>query len=148
MPTVRDLLAGKEAGVASIAPDATVLDAAHRMNERRIGSLLVLESGAEGGALVGIVTERDLLQRVLAAGRDPARTPVREVMTSPVLTCVPETSLDECAAIMTSRRIRHLPVAGPQGLVGMVSIGDVLAFQVREQQATIQYMNSYMFDVR
>ncbi|HEU4698580.1 MAG TPA: CBS domain-containing protein [Gemmatimonadales bacterium] len=144
MPTVRDLLLHKGGELASIAPTASALAAAQQMNDRRIGSLLVLE----GDTLAGIFTERDILRRVVAAGRDPAATPVREVMTSPVLTCVPETSLDECAAIMTTHRIRHLPVAGGQGLQGMVSIGDVLAFQVREHEATIQYMNSYMFDVR
>jgi CBS domain-containing protein len=144
MATAHDLIAQKGAEVVSIAPTATVLDAAQRMNERRLGSLVVLD----GDTVAGIVTERDILQRVVAAWRTPAATKVAEVMSSPVLTCEPGTSLDECAAIMTARRIRHLPVAGDRGLEGMVSIGDVLAFQVREQQDTIQYMNSYMFDVR
>jgi CBS domain-containing protein len=144
MATVRDLLIQKGGEVVSIAPTASVLDAAQRMNERRLGSLVVLD----GDTLAGILTERDILQRVVAAGRAPADTAVREVMSSPVLTCVPETSLDECGAIMTARRIRHLPVADARGLQGMVSIGDVLAYQVGEQQTTIQYMNSYMFDVR
>jgi CBS domain-containing protein len=144
MANVRDLLLQKGVEVVSIAPTASVLEAAQRMNERRLGSLVVLA----GDALVGILSERDILQRVVAAGRTPADTPVREVMTSPVLTCVPETSVDECATIMTQKRIRHLPVADASGLRGMVSIGDVLAYQVSEQQTTIQYMNSYMFDVR
>jgi CBS domain-containing protein len=144
MANVRDLLIQKSGEVVSIAPTASVLDAARRMNDRRLGSLVVLE----GDALVGILSERDILQRVVAAGRAPADTPVREVMTSPVLTCVPETSVEECAAIMTQRRIRHLPVVEAGGLRGMISIGDVLAYQVSEQQTTIQYLNSYMFEGR
>jgi CBS domain-containing protein len=144
MATVRDLLAHKGREVVSVAPSANVLDAARLMNERSLGSLVVLE----GGELAGIVTERDILRKVVALGQAPVGTTVRSVMSSPVVTCVPETSLEECAALMTTRRIRHLPVADASGLQGMISIGDVLAFQVRDQESTIQYLNSYMFDVR
>ncbi len=144
MATVRDLLARKGDAVVSIAPTDTVLRAAQLMNERTFGSLIVLD----GDVVAGIVTERDILRRVVAAGLPPDRTPVRDVMTTPVITCVPDTSLEECAAIMTGRRIRHLPISEGRGLDGMISIGDVLAFQVRDQEATIQYMNSYVFGVR
>jgi CBS domain-containing protein len=144
MATVRDLLARKHGEVISIAPTDTVLRAAQAMNQHGIGGLVVLDRGA----LVGVFTERDILRRVVAAERDPASTPVRDVMTAPVITCLPETSVEECGAILSGRRIRHLPVTDDRGLVGLVTSGDLLAFQVTEQIATIQFLNSYMFDVR
>jgi CBS domain-containing protein len=144
MATVRDLLARKQGEVISISPSDTVLHAAQTMNQHGIGGLVVLEQGA----LLGVFTERDILRRVVAAGRDPAATPVREVMTSPVISCLPETSIEECGAILSGKRIRHLPVTDPRGLIGLITSGDLLAFQVAEQSATIQYLNSYMFDVR
>jgi CBS domain-containing protein len=144
MATVRDLLARKSGEVISIAPSDTVLTAAQVMNQHSIGGLVVMDEGT----LVGVFTERDILRRVVVAGRSPADTPIREVMTSPVITCLPETSIEECAAILSGKRIRHLPVTDARGLVGLVTSGDLLAFQVAEQTATIQYLNSYMFDVR
>jgi CBS domain-containing protein len=144
MPTVHDLMARKGVETVSILPTDTVLEAARRMNERGIGGLLVVEAGQ----LVGIFTERDILRRVVALNRDPVTTLVKTVMTSPVITCLPETSVEECGAIMTVRRIRHLPVADARGLIGIVTSGDVLAFRVDEQQATITYLNNYMFDMR
>jgi CBS domain-containing protein len=144
MATVRDLLARKSGDVISIAPSDTVLTAAQVMNQHGIGGLVVLDDGA----LIGVFTERDILRRVVVAGRSPADTPIRTVMTAPVITCVPETSVEECAAILSGKRIRHLPVTDARGLVGLVTSGDLLAFQVAEQTATIQYLNSYMFDVR
>ncbi len=144
MATVRDLLARKSGEVLSIAPSDTVLAAALVMNQHGIGGLVVLDEGK----LLGVFTERDILRRVVAAGRSPADTRVREVMTSPVITCLPETSIEECGAIMSGKRIRHLPVTDARGLIGLVTSGDLLAFQVAEHTATIQYLNSYMFDVR
>ena len=145
MATVRDLLARKGTDVVSIAPTASVLEAAQLMNERSIGGLLVVGPDQQ---LVGIFTERDILRRVVAANRVPAATTVGDVLTADVTTCLPETSVEECGAIMTTRRIRHLPVVDAGGLHGVVTSGDVLAYQVAEQQETIQYMNSYMFDLR
>jgi CBS domain-containing protein len=144
MPTARDLLARKSGEVISISPADSALHAAQVMNQHGIGGLVVLDRGT----LRGVFTERDILRRVVAAGRDPATTAVRDVMTSPVTTCLPETSIEECGAIMSGKRIRHLPVTDDRGLVGLVTSGDLLAFQVAEQTATIQYLNSYMFDVR
>lgn len=144
MPTVRDLLARKRPDVVAVSPSDTALHGAQLMNQHGIGGLAVLDRGA----LVGMFTERDILRRVVAAGKDPAATRVREVMTSPVITCLPETSVDECGAILSGKRIRHLPVTDAKGLVGIVTSGDLLAFQVAEHAATIQYLNSYMFDVR
>src|SRR2546426_4435628 len=85
----------------------------------------------------------------LAAPRcDPAATKVADVMTTPVTACAPDTPVEECAAMMTGKRIRHLPVVTERGLAGVITIGDVLAFQVREQQATIDYIHHFMFDLR
>jgi CBS domain-containing protein len=142
--SVRDILARKGKEMVSVTPAATVLEAARHMNARGTGSVLVLE----GGQLVGIFTERDVLRRVVAERRDPATTAVRDVMTTSLITCKPETPVGECAAVMTQRRIRHLPVVGPDGLCGLVTTGDVLAFQFAEQEATLKHLSSYFYDTR
>jgi CBS domain-containing protein len=141
MPTlISDVLAKKGADVATIAPEATVLDAANLMNERRIGALCVVERGD----LVGVFTERDILNRVISAGRDPASTKVTHVMTAPVITCGPRGRSDDCAAVMSHRHIRHLPVVDNGKLVGIVSTGDLLAMEVSESQAFIDDLYQYL----
>lgn len=142
MPTVRDLLARKSADLVSISGATTVYDAACLMVERGIGGLTVTEAG---GGLAGIFTERDVLRRVVAERKDPATTLVRDVMTSPVITVTPETSVEECRSTFSSRRIRHLPVIGAKGLCGIVSSGDVLAFEVAESQSTIRHLQDYVY---
>lgn len=144
MPAVRDLLARKGAAVTTIAPDATVLDAARLMNDRGIGGLVVVADGR----IAGVFTERDILRRIVAAQRDPAATRVRDVMTTDVITCSPDTRLEECGLVMTQRRIRHLPVVGDGGVAGMVTIGDLLAHEVVESRETIDHLQSYVFDTR
>ena len=144
MAAVRDLLARKSGEVVTCTGSTTVLDASILMVERGIGGVVVVEDGQ----LVGIFTERDVLRRVVAAQLDPVRTPVRDVMTTPVLTATPETRLEECQATMTARRIRHLPVLGPSGLAGLVSSGDVLAYEVAERQETIHQLENYVYSVR
>jgi CBS domain-containing protein len=145
MATLRDILARKGAAVIAVRPADTVLHAANLMNEEGIGGLLVLDAAGEP---VGIFTERDVLRRVVAPGRDPITTRVVEVMSAPVTMCPPELTVDEAAALMTRRRIRHLPVSEGARLAGVVTIGDILAYQVGEQQATIAQMTSYLYDVR
>jgi len=144
MATVQDILARKGGALLSIVGDETVLNAARLMNERSIGGVVVMAQGR----LAGIFTERDVLRRVVAEGRDPAQTRVRDVMTSPVVCCRVAASVEECMGIMTTRRIRHLPVTREDDLVGIVTIGDLLAYQVEQQADTIHYLNSYVFDVR
>lgn len=144
MATVREILARKGSEVLTVAPDSTVLEAAQLMNARGIGAVPVIEFGA----LVGIFTERDLMRRVVAETVPPDTTRIRQVMTPDPLTARPETTVEECGALMTARRIRHLPVLGPGGLIGIITIGDLLAFQVAEQAATIAQLNSYVYDVR
>jgi CBS domain-containing protein len=144
MSAVSDILVRKGPTLISVLPTDTVLRAATLMNEEGIGGVLVMD----GDDLAGIFTERDMLRRVVAAGLDPARTTVGEVLTASVVTCEPQTSIDECAALMTARHIRHLPVREAGRLVGLVTIGDILAFRVSEQQTTIEQMNNYLFDLR
>ena len=144
MATLRDILARKGHEVISVGPADTVLHAANLMNERAIGGLLVLE----GDEPIGIFTERDVLRRVVAPGRDPATTRVADVMSVPVTSCEPDLSLEDGAALMTERRIRHLPVRDAGRLAGVVTIGDLLAYQVSEQRATIAQMTSSLYDLR
>src|SRR5579875_1195791 len=142
MATVRDILTKKGPQVWSIGGEATVLDAARFMTERKIGALLVLD----GEHIVGMFSERDVLQRVLAEGRDPAQTTVGDVMTLEVACCTPETSLEEARGAMKNRRIRHLPVVdGDERLLGLISIGDLNAFQVADQEQTIFLLNDYLY---
>jgi CBS domain-containing protein len=95
--------------------------------------------------MIGIITERDILRRVVAAERNPSLTPIRDVMTAPVACCKPETTLLECRSVMTDKRIRHLPVVDEHGLRGIVTIGDLMAQEVGEHQATVEYLSSYIF---
>ena len=145
MAVVRDLLNRKGTSIVSVAPTATVLEAARLMNERSVGGLLVVD---DAGALLGIFTERDILRRVVAAGLPPETTKVSDVFTRDVVTTTPDTSVDECGAVMSSRRVRHLPVVDAKGLHGVVTIGDLLAHRVSEHETTIQHLNSYVFDMR
>lgn len=140
MPTVRDILSRKGNTVHTITADATVLDAARAMNERHVGALVVTRAEK----VVGIFTERDVLNRVVAQERDPAETLVRDVMTAPIAVCTPQTTRAECRAVMKNRRIRHLPVIEDERLCGIVSIGDILEVEGAEQAETIQYLYEYM----
>jgi len=142
MANVQDLLAIKGTHVLSIGGVATVLDAALVMNEHKIGALVVIDQGR----IVGMFTERDVLHRVVAERRDPATVRVADVMTRDVVCCVPETSVDEASTVMKERRIRHLPVCGPESqVIGMISIGDVNAFHAHSQERTIHHLNEYLY---
>jgi CBS domain-containing protein len=144
MPTVKDVLLKKGTTVVFITPDQSAREAAQLMDEKLVGGLLVVDD-ANSKKLVGVITERDILRRVVSAGLPADQTSVRDVMTTTVVTCVPDTSIEECSAIMTKRRIRHLPVADENTVYGIVTTGDMLAFRVAQQDDTIQYLNSYMF---
>ena len=141
MGQVSDILATKGSTVLEIDAEATVFDAVSKMVDGNVGSLLV----TEGGRLVGIVTERDYLRRVAIVGRDERTTPVREVMSAPIVYTTPESSIEECMAVMTERRIRHLPVlTESREVMGVVSIGDLVKFQTREQSAQIKFLEEYI----
>lgn len=127
--------------VVSLPPEATVLEAANRMNDRHIGSVLVME----GDALLGIFTERDVLRRIVAGHRDSQLTFLREVMTTPVACALPRTTIDEMRLVMRNRRIRHLPVVDDEGRVlGVVSIGDVNRAEKSVHEQTIHYLEQYI----
>ncbi|MDM8008250.1 MAG: CBS domain-containing protein [Phycisphaerae bacterium] len=141
MPSVQDILDRKGNKIVTVSANDTVQEAASRMQAERIGAVLVL---GDNGEMLGIFTERDMLHRVVAQRRDPGETHVEEVMTRRVACCKPSTTLDECRLVMTNNRIRHLPVVNDDKLVGMVSIGDVLAQEVVAQQTTIEYLHAYL----
>ena len=145
MAVVRDLLARKGTDVVSIQPTATVLEAARLMNDRGVGGVVVVD---EANSLLGIFTERDILRRVVAAGLPPETTSVADVFTRDIVTCTPDMNVEEIGAIMTTRRVRHLPVVDVTGLQGVVTIGDLLAHRLSDQETTIQHLNSYVFDMR
>lgn len=140
MPTVRDILSRKGTEVATIDRSRTVVDAAQLMNAQRIGSVVVME----GTEIIGIFTERDILVRVVAARRDPETTTVAEVMTKPVVCCTPETDLQECKALVTNRRLRHIPVVDDGCLVGIVTSGDILARELFEREEAIESLTEYI----
>lgn len=144
METVRELLAQKARELLMVSPSTTVLQAAQMMNERGTGSVLVTEDGT----LAGIFTERDLMRRVVAVDRLPGATTVAEVMTTSLITCTPDATLDDCGAVMSERRIRHLPVLGPNGVEGVVTTGDLLAHELREKDSKIAQLESFVFYVR
>lgn len=142
MATVRDLLAAKQTQLLSIGPDATALDAAMLMNEHKVGSLIVLEASR----LCGIVTERDILQRVVAQRRDPPATQVRDIMTADLICCRLHTAVEEARVCMMERRVRHLPVLDEQDkLCGLVSIGDLNAHEARSKDMTIHLLHEYIY---
>jgi CBS domain-containing protein len=145
MPTVQDILSSKGASVHSTPPDSTVLQAVQKMNQQKIGALLVMENNG-GEHVLGMFTERDVLRRVVGELRDPGHVRVGDVMTKDVICCAPDADLDEVSAIMKNRRIRHLPVCGEDGRIrGMISIGDLNAFNASQQEAQIHFLNDYVF---
>lgn len=144
MANVKDLLARKGGNVLVVSTTTTVLDAAEQMNAEGTGSVLV----AEEGRLVGIFTERDLMRRIVAVRLDPATVPVSQVMTTALVTATLEATIPDCGALMSERRIRHLPVVDGTRIAGMVTTGDVLAWQLQEQQSVIEQLESFVFYVR
>jgi CBS domain-containing protein len=140
MNRVKEILDDKGSDVLQIEGDASVLDAVKQMVDAGVGSLLVTDTGT----IAGIFTERDYLRRMTLEERDAKTTPVREVMSAPLIVVTPQTEIDECMALMTDRRIRHLPVVEEGSVVGVVSIGDVVKFKSKQQSFEIQYLTDYI----
>jgi CBS domain-containing protein len=134
-----EILDEKGGEVLRIDGEATVLEAVAQMVENNVGSLLVTEDGE----VTGIVTERDYLRRVTLEGRTE-ESPVREIMSAPLVVATADTSIDECMALMTDRRIRHVPVVDSGDVVGLVSIGDLVKFKSKLQTFEIQFLNDYI----
>lgn len=129
MKTVEDILKVKGQDVWTIAPDATVYEAVKLMAEKDVGALVVVEKEK----LVGVISERDYSRKVILRGRSSVGTPIRDIMTPKVLSGRPEQTIKECMELMTSIRIRHLPILADNQLIGMVSIGDVVRAVLSEE---------------
>jgi CBS domain-containing protein len=140
MASVGDVVSEKGATINRIAPDATVFAAVKAMVDANSGSLLVTEDDE----IVGIITERDYLRRVAIEGKTSKGTTVREIMTAEVIYVEPSCDVEEALALMTDRRIRHLPVVDGDSLKGLVSIGDLVRFQTKEQSFQIRYLEEYI----
>lgn len=140
MRTVRELLAGKAPEIHAIGPDAAVVDAIRLMAEKGIGAVLVME----GARLVGILSERDYARKIVLEGRASRDTPVRAIMSSDVVCVAPGDSVDACMALVTERRIRHLPVREGDQVVGVVSIGDLVKAVIEAQRVELDQLQRYI----
>ena len=140
MNPVSKILDEKSGELLKIDGGASVIDAVRTMVGANVGSLLVTEDDE----IVGIVTERDYLRRVALEDRDENEAAVREIMSGPLVVVGLDTTVEECMALMTERRIRHLPVVDEERVVGLVSIGDLVKFQSKQQSFEIQYLTNYI----
>ncbi|WP_199154619.1 CBS domain-containing protein [Chromobacterium sp. ASV23] len=141
MQTVRQLLDSKPSrSLVYVSPDSTVFQALQVMAESDIGAVLVMESGD----IVGIFSERDYARRIVLQGRTSAGTKVRDIMTSRVVYVTPQQTLDQCMALMTEKRIRHLPVLEDQTVLGILSIGDLVRATIEEQEQVINHLVHYI----
>ncbi len=140
MKLVKHVLEAKGSEIISIQPDASVLDAIKLMAEKGIGSLVVME----GDALKGILTERDYARKVIIKGRASDSTAIAEIMTTDVVTASRDQTVNQCMAIMTEIRCRHLPVVDDGQLVGLISIGDLVQAIIADQQEEIEQLEHYI----
>jgi len=140
MKTVRQLLQFKGSQVHSIASDARVIEALRLMAEKEIGALAVID----GGRLAGMLSERDYARKVMLLGKSSQDIAVRDIMTPKVHTVELRHTVDECMAIMTEKRVRHLPVLDGERLCGILSIGDLVKEVIAEQQQTIRQLETYI----
>ena len=140
MSTVRNILQKKGNAVHRVSPDSSVYDALEELEEKNIGSLVVVENGK----LIGLFTERDYARKVILKGRSSKETLVREIMSSHPLFVNPDNTLDECMQLMTNKFIRHLPVLEDNELVGVISIGDVVKYTIDEKDFIIGNLEHYI----
>lgn len=140
MGKVRNIIQTKGSAVFSINSGTTVYNALELMFEKSIGALLVVDNGK----FVGIFTERDYARKLILKGKSSKDTLIREVMTERPITVTPDTSIEDCMKIMTDRKIRHLPVMEHDGLVGLISVGDVVKFIIEEQKFIIENLEQYI----
>lgn len=140
MKTVKQVLEGKQQTLLSVTPDTSVYDAVKLMSDKDVGALMVLE----GERLVGIFSERDYARKVILFGKSSRETAVREIMTEKLVCVRPTATINECMAIMTEKRIRHLPVLEGTRVKGVISIGDAVKETIAEQQLTIEQLESYI----
>ena len=140
MITVRQLLEEKGHGIWTTTPGASVFEALQEMANRNVGALIVME----GGKIAGIFSERDYARKVVLAGRSSREMKIAEIMSAEVVTVTPRHSIEECMALMTDRRIRHLPVLVDGQVTGLVSIGDIVKSIIADQRSTINQLEQYI----
>jgi len=141
MKSAAQILKSKpEQTVETVTPSASVFDAVKRMAEKNIGALLVMEDAK----IVGIITERDYARKIILMGRSSKETPVRDIMTFPVMHVRPDQTNEECMALMTDNRVRHLPVMDKGTLIGLISIGDLVKAIISEQKFIIDQLEHYI----
>ncbi len=140
MKLVKHLIDAKGSDLIATGREASVFDAIKLMADRAVGSLLVMD----GGTLQGIVTERDYARKVILKGRSSNSTTVGEIMTSDVIRATPEMTVHECMSLMTTRKIRHLPVEEDGRIVGLISIGDLVQAIIEDQQEEIRHLEQYI----
>ena len=140
MKTVAQMLQVKPRDIHVIAPAARVYDALKLMADKDVGALVV----TEGGRIAGIISERDYARKVILHGKSSHDIAVRDIMTAKVVTVSPRQTVEDCMALMTNKRIRHLPVTEGDKLVGVLSIGDLVKEVIAEQEATIKQLESYI----
>lgn len=140
MSNVKTLLKSKPPGVWSIPPQAKVIEALKLMAEKNVGALVVMD----GERLVGILSERDYTRKVALLGKTSVETEVSEIMVTPVLTVALHQSREDCMALMTAKRLRHLPVVEGTRVIGLLSIGDVVKDALFEQEQTIHQLETYV----
>jgi CBS domain-containing protein len=144
MRTIRQLLGGKGNAVFTISPEATMYQALQEMAEHEVGALVVTEEGE----VVGLVSERDYARKLVLKGRFSKDTPVREIMTQAVVCVSSKQTIEGCMALMTEKRVRHLPVIENGQLAGLISIGDVVKEIIEHQQSTIEELEHYISGTR
>ena len=137
---IRDVLNRKGYQVWSVSPTVVVYDAIVMLADKHVGALLVISEGR----LVGIVSERDYARKVILQGKSSKGTQVHEIMTSPVIVATPQQTIDECMRVMTKNRIRHLPVAEDEKVVGVLSIGDLVSWIISAQEEAIHHLENYI----
>ena len=140
MKTVQHVLQSKGRGVVTIQGEASVLEALELMARTEVGALVV----TEGDEILGLLSERDYARKVILKGKRSPDTPVREIMATRVVCVDPGQTVEACMALMTEKRVRHLPVVEEARLVGIVSIGDVVKTIIEEQQLTIEQLEHYI----
>lgn len=135
------ILRDKPQALYTVAPDATVQEAVKTMAEANVGCIVIMGDGK----LQGLFTERDLMTRVIGAGREPTETPIRDVMTSAIATVTPKITVGEAMALCTERRLRHLPVYDGDTMLGIISAGDLTKWAISEQEHTIDELSRYIY---